>query len=109
LAIGAGFSYAVVNAHNGALHLEVEVLRRSAYAARPAIGVDAPEAANTILFPPFMLGAGPRTIEEANAHRADERLPLSDLHKATEVIALSRPNCSAAKRQPDAFLAWREP
>ena len=36
-----------------------------------------------------LYGAGPRTIEEANAHRADERLPLSDLYKATEVIALT--------------------
>ena len=35
LAIGAGFSYAVVTAHNGCLHLEVEVLGRSAHAARP--------------------------------------------------------------------------
>ena len=25
----------------------------------------------------------------ANAHRADERLPLADLHKATEVVTLS--------------------
>ena len=49
LAIGAGFSYAVVNAHNGCLHLEVEVLGRSAHAARPSTGVDALEAANTIL------------------------------------------------------------
>jgi acetylornithine deacetylase/succinyl-diaminopimelate desuccinylase-like protein len=49
LAIGAGFSYAVVNAHNGALHLEVEVLGRSAHAARPSTGVDALEAANAIL------------------------------------------------------------
>ena len=39
LAIGAGFSYAVVNAHNGCLHLEVEVLGRSAHAARPFTGV----------------------------------------------------------------------
>ena len=225
LAIGAGFSYAVVNAHNGALHLEVEVLGRSAHAARPWTGVDALEAANTILtalygwlgglsartsaipgigspqmtigliaggintnvvpdrvtfrldrrivpeekpaeveaelraviaraaalhsdarakvtitrillaepltptpagaklteilcrqasrvmgetiaasgvplytdarhyakagVPIVLYGAGPRTIEEANAHRADERLPLSDLYKATEVIALT--------------------
>ena len=223
LAIGAGFSYAVVNAHNGALHLEVEVLGRSAHAARPSTGVDALEAANTILsalydwrgglqarasavpgigspqmtvgliaggintnvvpdrvtfrldrrivpeegpaeveaelragiaraaalhpaakvevkrillaepltptpagaklteilcrrasqvmvetiaasgvplytdarhyakagVPIVLYGAGPRTIEEANAHRADERLPLSDLYKATEVIALT--------------------
>src|ERR1700680_4996939 len=49
LAIGAGFSYAVVTAHNGCLHLEVEVLGRSAHAARPFTGVDALEAANVIL------------------------------------------------------------
>ncbi len=49
LAIGAGFSYAVVSAHNGCLHLEVEVLGRSAHAARPFTGVDALEAANAIL------------------------------------------------------------
>jgi succinyl-diaminopimelate desuccinylase len=223
LAIGAGFSYAVVNAHNGCLHLEVEVLGRSAHAARPSTGVDALEATNAILstlygwrggleartsaiagigspqmtvglisggintnvvpdrvafrldrrivpeenpaeveaelraviaraaalhpaarvevrrillaepltptpagaklteilcrhasrvmgekvaasgvplytdarhyakvgVPIVLYGAGPRTIEEANAHRADERLPLSDLYKATEVIALT--------------------
>ena len=39
--------------------------------------------------PIVLYGAGPHTIEEANAHRADERLPLSDLYKATEVIALT--------------------
>ena len=223
LAIGAGFSYAVVSAHNGCLHLEVEVLGRSAHAARPFTGVDALEAANGILtalygwrgglaarksaipgigspqmtvglisggintnvvpdrvtfrldrrmipeenpaeaeaelraviagatkgrpearvtvnrillaeplaptpagaklaetlcrhasrvmgetvaasgvplytdarhyakagVPIVLYGAGPRTIEEANAHRADERLPLADLHRATEVIALT--------------------
>jgi succinyl-diaminopimelate desuccinylase len=222
LAIGAGFSYAVVNAHNGCLHLEVEVLGRSTHAARPFTGVDALEAANGILtalygwrrglaartsaipgigspqmavglisggintnvvpdritfrldrrmvpeenpaeaeaelraviagaaklhpetkvavkrillaepltptpagakltetlcrhasrimgenvvasgmplytdarhyakagVPIVLYGAGPRTIEEANAHRADERLPLADLYRATEVIAL---------------------
>jgi acetylornithine deacetylase/succinyl-diaminopimelate desuccinylase-like protein len=48
-AIGAGFSYAVVNAHNGALHLEVEVRGRSAHAAKPATGIDALEAATAIL------------------------------------------------------------
>ena len=223
LAIGAGFSYAVVSAHNGCLHLEVEVLGRSAHAARPFTGVDALEAASAILaalygwrgglaartsavpgigapqmtvglisggintnvvpdrvvfrldrrmvpeekpaeaeaelkaviaraaalhpdarvavrrillaepltptpagakltetlcrhasrvmgekvaasgvplytdarhyakagVPIVLYGAGPHTIEEANAHRADERLPLADLHKATEVIALT--------------------
>jgi succinyl-diaminopimelate desuccinylase len=39
--------------------------------------------------PIILYGAGPRSIEEANAHRADERLPLADLFRATEVIALT--------------------
>lgn len=39
--------------------------------------------------PTVLYGAGPHTIEEANAHRADERLPLADLYKATEVVALT--------------------
>ncbi len=223
LAISAGFSYAVITAHNGCLHLEVEVTGRSAHAAKPETGVDALEAANGILgalyqerktyadkpsatpgigapqltvglisggintnvvpdritfrldrriipeenggaveerlraviaeatgafpeaqvevrrillaepltpldggeemagilcrrasqilgcevapggvplytdarhyaaagIPTVLYGAGPRTIEEANAHRADERLPLDDLASATKVIALS--------------------
>jgi acetylornithine deacetylase/succinyl-diaminopimelate desuccinylase-like protein len=223
LAVGAGFSYAVVTAHNGCLHLEVQVDGRSAHAAMPFTGVDALEAATHILselyrfrgtlagrvsqiegigspqltvglikggintnvvpdrvtfrldrrmipeespveveaelwhvieeaartfpkakatirrillaepltplpggerlaealcrhasrvmgepvaakgvplytdarhyaargIPIVLYGAGPHTIEEANAHRADERLPLSDLRKATEVVALT--------------------
>ena len=222
-AIGAGFSYAVVNAHNGCLHLEVEVRGRSAHAAMPFTGVDALEAASHLLgalyawrkslaarastvpgigspqltvglihggintnvvpdrvtfrldrrmipeedpaaveaelrslleeaaqafpaarvevrrillaepltplagserltevvcrhasrimgepvaakgvplytdarhyaaagVPIILYGAGPHTIEEANAHRADERLPLTDLFNATEVVAQS--------------------
>jgi acetylornithine deacetylase/succinyl-diaminopimelate desuccinylase-like protein len=221
LAIGAGFSYSVVTAHNGCLHLEVDVKGRSAHAARPSTGVDALEVATDILsaiyayrhtlvarasdlpgigspqvtvgliaggintnvvpdrvkfrldrriipeeipeaveielraligdaarrhskacvdvrrillakplaespggkrvadilsrhatrimgarvltdgvplytdarhyaergVPIVLFGAGPRSIEEANAHRADERLELSDLRKATEVVA----------------------
>ena len=39
--------------------------------------------------PIVLYGAGPHTIEEANAHRADERLPLADLAKATEAVALT--------------------
>src|SRR3546814_7346476 len=39
--------------------------------------------------PTVLYGAGPHSIEEANAHRADERLPLDDLTKATEVVALT--------------------
>ncbi|WP_370153899.1 ArgE/DapE family deacylase [Ferrovibrio sp.] len=34
-----------------------------------------------------LYGAGPRNLLEANGHRADEKLVLSDLHKATEVVA----------------------
>jgi acetylornithine deacetylase/succinyl-diaminopimelate desuccinylase-like protein len=48
-AISAGFSYAVVNAHNGCLHLEVTVTGRQAHAAMPETGIDALEAANGIL------------------------------------------------------------
>jgi acetylornithine deacetylase/succinyl-diaminopimelate desuccinylase family protein len=221
LATGAGFSYGVVTAHNGCLHLEVEVKGRSAHAAKPSTGVDALEVANELMsalyayrktlsaplsstpgigspqltiglieggintnvvpdrvvfrldrriipeespetveaelraligsaarkhgeasvavrrillarplrevdgskrlaevlcrhasrimgepihaigvplytdarhysergIPIVLYGAGPRTIEEANAHRADERVPLSDLKKATRVLA----------------------
>jgi acetylornithine deacetylase/succinyl-diaminopimelate desuccinylase-like protein len=223
LALAAGFSYGVVTAHNGCLHLEVEVVGRSAHAAKPFTGIDALEAATHLLgalyaargrlaerrsavpgigspqltvgliqggintnvvpdrvtfrldrrlipeerpdeveaglraliaaaagthpearvtvrrillarplaplpgaerlaellcrhasrvmgepvaaggvplytdarhyaaagVPIVLYGAGPRSIEEANAHRADERLPLADLFKATEVVALT--------------------
>ena len=37
----------------------------------------------------MLYGAGPRTLVEANGHRADEKLSLDDLHKATEVVALA--------------------
>lgn len=223
LVIGAGFSYAVVTAHNGCLHLEVQVDGKSAHAAMPHTGIDALEAATHLLsalyawrrtlarrlsavpgighpqltvglirggintnvvpdrvtfrldrriipeekpaeveaelraviggaaaafpdakvtvrrillveplaplpaggrltellaqhasrvtgekvgtrgvplytdaphysargIPVVLYGAGPHTIEEANAHRADERLPLCDLRRATEVVALT--------------------
>ncbi len=49
IALGASFSYAVIEAHNGCLHLEVEVTGRSAHAARPASGIDALEAATHVL------------------------------------------------------------
>ena len=39
--------------------------------------------------PTVLYGAGPRTLVEANGHRADENLKLDDLYKATEVVALS--------------------
>ena len=46
--------------------------------------------------PVILYGAGPRSIEEANAHRADERVPLADLHRATEVVALTLADMLAA-------------
>ena len=48
-AISAGFSYAVINAHNGCLHLEVTVTGKQAHAAMPETGIDALAAANAIL------------------------------------------------------------
>jgi acetylornithine deacetylase/succinyl-diaminopimelate desuccinylase-like protein len=48
-AVSAGFSYAIVNAHNGCLHLEVTVTGKQAHAAMPETGLDALEAANAIL------------------------------------------------------------
>jgi acetylornithine deacetylase/succinyl-diaminopimelate desuccinylase family protein len=49
LAISAGFAHGITIAHNGCLHLEVEVLGRSGHAARPETGVDALEAATSIM------------------------------------------------------------
>ena len=48
-AISAGFSYAVVTAHNGVLHLEVTVKGKQAHAALPESGADALEAATSVL------------------------------------------------------------
>jgi succinyl-diaminopimelate desuccinylase len=48
-AISAGFAYNIVVAHNGCLHLEVKIHGKSAHAARPDTGVDALEAATTLL------------------------------------------------------------
>src|SRR6186997_456512 len=48
-AIAAGFSYAIVTAHDGCLHFEVTVTGKQAHAAMPDTGVDALEAANGIL------------------------------------------------------------
>jgi succinyl-diaminopimelate desuccinylase len=48
-AICPGFAYSVVTAHNGCLHLEVEVTGRSAHAAQPETGRDAIAAAVAII------------------------------------------------------------
>jgi len=47
--LAAGFSYEVVTAHNGCLQMEVTVHGKMAHAAIPATGVDALQAAVTIL------------------------------------------------------------
>jgi acetylornithine deacetylase/succinyl-diaminopimelate desuccinylase-like protein len=47
--ISAGFAYGIVTAHNGCLHLEVEIAGRSAHAAIPSSGADALEAATGVL------------------------------------------------------------
>jgi acetylornithine deacetylase/succinyl-diaminopimelate desuccinylase-like protein len=37
--------------------------------------------------PAVLYGAGPRTVRESNAKRADEHIVLEDLRRATQVIA----------------------
>jgi acetylornithine deacetylase/succinyl-diaminopimelate desuccinylase-like protein len=39
--------------------------------------------------PTVLYGAGPRSLLEANGHRADEKIVLEDLRKATQVVALT--------------------
>jgi succinyl-diaminopimelate desuccinylase len=66
-AIAAGFSYAVVTAHNGCLHLEVVVTGKSAHAAIPSTGIDALEAANGVL---GALYSHRRTLADRTSHVA---------------------------------------
>jgi acetylornithine deacetylase/succinyl-diaminopimelate desuccinylase-like protein len=49
LVICAGFAYAITTAHNGCLHLEVAVHGKPGHAAVPSTGIDALEAATSIL------------------------------------------------------------
>ncbi|MGZ8294669.1 MAG: M20/M25/M40 family metallo-hydrolase, partial [Telluria sp.] len=39
--------------------------------------------------PAVLYGAGPRTVPESNAKKADEKLALEDLRKATKVVAMT--------------------
>lgn len=39
--------------------------------------------------PAVLYGAGPRTVPESNAKKADERLALEDLRKASKIVALT--------------------
>ena len=64
-AICAGFSYSVVIAHNGCLHLEVSVRGRSAHAAEPDSGADALQAATTLLASLYALRDGLKSVRSA--------------------------------------------
>jgi acetylornithine deacetylase/succinyl-diaminopimelate desuccinylase-like protein len=57
-AIGAGFSYAVVTAHNGCLQLEVTLHGIASHAALPETGVDALRAATGVMSALYVLGDG---------------------------------------------------
>lgn len=57
-AICAGLSYGVVTAHNGCLHLDIDVRGKSAHAARPETGIDALEAATHILSRLYSMRSG---------------------------------------------------
>ena len=65
-----------------------------------AVMGEAPQAKGTPLYadarlygergiPAVLYGAGPRTVPESNAKKADEKLALDDLRKATKVVALT--------------------
>jgi len=66
-AIAAGFSYSVVTAHNGCLHLDVTVTGKQAHAAMPEAGIDALEAANAILTALYAHRATLRRIRSGTA------------------------------------------
>jgi acetylornithine deacetylase/succinyl-diaminopimelate desuccinylase-like protein len=76
LAIGAGFSYAIVTAHNGCLQLEVTVHGRAAHAAMPATGVDALQAAVRVL----------EAIYAQNAVYAQRRSAVPGIESPTVVV-----------------------
>jgi acetylornithine deacetylase/succinyl-diaminopimelate desuccinylase-like protein len=72
----------------------VQVLKRH---AKRVLGEDIPEVGVPLYTdarlygehgcPIVLYGAGPRTVLESNAKRADENLVLDDLRKATHVVA----------------------
>jgi acetylornithine deacetylase/succinyl-diaminopimelate desuccinylase-like protein len=65
--IAAGFSYSIVTAHNGCLHLDVTVTGKQAHAAMPEAGIDALEAANAILTALYAHRATLRRIRSGTA------------------------------------------
>jgi succinyl-diaminopimelate desuccinylase len=79
-AISAGFSYAIVTAHNGCLHLEVVIRGRSAHAARPETGHDALEAATRVL----------NALYAHRTHLSDVRSVVAGIASPTLVVGLIR-------------------
>lgn len=78
MAICAGFAHAVGIAHNGCLHLEVEIRGRSAHAALPETGIDALEATT-------------RLLDALYTHRkqlAARRSKVSGIEHATLVVGM---------------------
>ena len=66
-ALSAGFSYGVVTAHNGVIHLDVTVRGKQAHAAMPHTGVDALEAANRVLSALYTYRKGFKAIQSQTA------------------------------------------
>jgi succinyl-diaminopimelate desuccinylase len=79
-AISAGFSYAIVTAHNGCLHLEVVITGRSAHAARPETGHDALEAATRVL----------NALYAQRTHLSDMRSAVAGIASPTMVVGRIR-------------------
>jgi len=67
LAIGPGFSYSIVTAHNGCLQLEVTVHGKAAHGAMPESGHDALQAAVAILNALYAAAADYRTLTSKTA------------------------------------------
>ena len=64
--------------------------RYSARRSRPRARRSIPTCACTERgIPAVIYGAGPRTVLESNAKRADEHIVLEDLRRATKVVARS--------------------
>ncbi|MGH6916558.1 MAG: M20/M25/M40 family metallo-hydrolase [Geminicoccaceae bacterium] len=78
LALSAGFSYGIVTAHNGCLHLEVLITGKSAHAARPETGHDALEAATRVL----------RALYEHRRGLAEVRSAVEGIGSPTLVVGL---------------------
>jgi succinyl-diaminopimelate desuccinylase len=63
--IAAGFSYQVINAHNGCLQFEVKVLGRMAHAAIPSTGIDALQGAVILMSALYLENQRLATIHSA--------------------------------------------